>query len=59
MSTHTSTDPWRKNLSAPRSNREAFGWSYEQLGYSRGEKRALIVAMVLSVLTLLFSLVVG
>ena len=49
MSTHRSTDPWRKNMMTPRSRHEAFGESeylspvdYDEL--SRGEQLLLILA---------------
>lgn len=47
MSTHQSTDPWRKNLEAPRSAREAFGQSLAQdHDYSRVEKIVILVCAV-------------
>lgn len=47
MSTHQSTDSWRKNLEAPRSAREAFGQSLAQdHDYSRVEKTVILVCVV-------------
>lgn len=48
MSTHRSTDPWRKNITAPRSRHEAFGKSeylspVEYGGLSKVEHLALIL----------------
>lgn len=44
MSTHRSTDPWRKNITAPRSRHEAFGESdYLSGELSKGEQLALIL----------------
>ena len=51
MSTHRSTDPWRKNMITPRSRHEAFGESeylspvdYGELG--KGERLALILGFL-------------
>ena len=51
MSTHRSTDPWRKNMITPRSRHEAFGESeylspvdYGEL--SKGERLALILGFL-------------
>ena len=51
MSTHRSTDPWRKNMTTPRSRHEAFGESeylspvdYGEL--SKGERLALILGFL-------------
>jgi hypothetical protein len=47
VSTHQSTDPWRKNLEAPRTAREAFGQHLAQEhDYSRIEKIVILVCMV-------------
>lgn len=48
MSTHRSTDPWRKNVFTPRSRHEAFGASeylspVEYGGLSKVEHLALIL----------------
>ena len=48
MSTHRSTDPWRKNITAPRSRHEAFGESeyLSPMDYSDltpGEKLMLLL----------------
>ena len=44
MSTHRSTDPWRKNITAPRSRHEAFGESeYLSSDLTPGEKLMLLL----------------
>jgi type II secretory pathway component PulM len=57
MSTHYSTDPWRNNLSAPRSTREAFGDSLDastEEDFSPGEKAVIIWGSILLLLVIAY-----
>ncbi len=57
MSTHYSTDPWRNNLSAPRSTREAFGDSLDasiEEDFSPGEKLVMIWGSILLALVITY-----
>jgi hypothetical protein len=56
MSTHQSTDPWRKNLETPRSTREAFGKHLaDEQDYSKIEKAVILVCSIVLVLLMYFT----